>query len=395
MAILKIGIIAIISATVALILLLSKNTQQIKEFLMLLSPAYLIVILSVLNRIMARKNIQHSENSNIRKALSRIALWVISGIFVLNISLVFILYVFSRDESFKDWPYGHWQVDNIESIYASRDNIPIQNTEAVKEARRILLPLRPYILESSDAHNISPEAVATFILLNRMLREKYLTHDFHSGLSHLLWNWHVFPDQKSMFDSSPLYRSEAGKWLLLALPNHIQFQDRAVDFLGGIIMGGATTMGNMQIKASSVYGFEKEKSVRSDNLWQRSGIDVSNLSDREISWLLLTNPQLDIEAGVAALRQSIDELSALQAEGIIISSVDLSAIGYEDWFSIFSDITNNLSIDLELSPRPITLHDLTNYFTMKSQDISRLNYVEYFAIVIQSGVFEDHSNAGA
>ena len=256
-----------------------------------------------------------------------------------------------------------------------------------------MLPLRPYIIESCEANGVSPEAVATFVLVNRMLREKYPTYDFHSGLAHLLWHWRVFPEQRNMYDSSSLYRSEIGRWFLRILPTHIRLQDRAADFLGGIVMGGSTTMGNMQVKASPIHGFEEEKNIRADGLWERLGIDMSKLSDREINWLLITNPQLDIEAGVVALKQSIAEISVLQVDGIVVSSVDLSSVSDEDWFYIFSDISN-LSGTANSSPRPIELHDLTNYLRLDSQDIYRLNYLEYYAIVIQSGIFEDNSNAG-
>jgi hypothetical protein len=392
--ILKAGVVAAVSVTVALLLLLHTDTPQLKEFLLLLSPAYLIVILSVLSRVIVRTNTRHSKHIGARTALSRITLWIISGIFVLNIIGVFVLYVFSRDESFDDWRYGHWHVDNFESLYASADDIPIQNVEAVAEARRILLPLRPYIIECCNAHDVSPNAVAAFILVNRMLREKYPTYDFNSGLAHLFWHWRVFPEQRNMYDNSPLYRSEAGRWLLHILPTHIRLQDRAADFLGGLILGGSTTMGNMQIKAGPIRGFELEKSVRADDLWKRSGIDVSSMSDREINWLLMTDPRLDIEAGVTALRQSIDNLASLQKEGSIVCAVDLSAfIDDAGWFHIFSDIDDNLSDAVNASPRTVTLHDLTNYLRLEPKDIYRLNYMEYYAIAIQSGIFEDSPDA--
>jgi len=394
MLILKIGIVVAVAVTAILSVLLYPDTPQLKEFLALLSPAYLIIIISVLSRVTTRKNIKQSKNINVRRALNRIFIWIVSAIFILDIVGVSALYVYSRDGSFNDWPYGHWQVDNPESVYASIDNIPKQNVNAVKEARQILLPLRPYIVESCNAHDISPEAVATFILVNRMLRDKYPTYDFHSGLAHLLWHWRVFPEQRNMYDSSPLYRSEICRWLLRLLPTNIRLQDRAADFLGGIIMGGSTTLGNMQIKASPVHGFEEEKNIRVDDLWQRLGIDVSNLSDREINRLLMTDSRLDIEAGAAALRQSIDELCALQAEGSITCTVDLSSIGDTDWFCIFSDISNKLSVEAGSSPRPIISHDLTCYLRLETEDIYRLNYIEYYAIVIQSGIFEDDPNAG-
>jgi hypothetical protein len=109
----------------------------------------------------------------------------------------------------------------------------------------------------------------------------------------------------------------------------------------------------------------------------------------------MTDPQLDIEAGVAALRKSIDELSALQAEGSVISSVDLSSISDADWFYIFSDISNDTSHTANLSPRPIASHDLTSYYwVLEPQDNYRVNYVEYYAILMQSGIFEDNPDAG-
>ena len=395
MLILKIGIVVAVAVTAILSILLYPDTPQLKEFLALLSPAYLIIIISVLSKVTTRKNIKHSKNVNIRRVLNRIFIWIVSAIFILDIAGVSALYVFSRDGSFNDWPYGHWQVDDPESVYASIDNIPKQNVKAVKEARKILLPLCPYIVESCNAHDVSPEAVATFILVNRMFRDKYPTYNFHYGLTHMLWHLRVFPEQRNMFDSSPLYRSEVGRWFLRVLPTHIRLQDRAADFLGGIIMNGSTSMGNTQVRANQIFGFEQEKSVRADDLWRRLDIDVSKLSNREINWLLLTNRRLDIEAGVAALAQSIDETAALQDEGCIVCCVDLSSLANADWFYLFSEISGYKSGSAGNSPRLIESHDLTGcYIQLEPGDIQRMNYVEYYAIVIQSRIFEDDPNAG-
>jgi hypothetical protein len=389
MRLLYIGTSLILISTAALVLLLHDDILQLKEFLMLLIPAYLIVIVPILGRILARSKTRQIEKPRSRTILGRIGLSIISIIFVLDIAGVFLVYAYSRDRSFNDWPDGHWVADNPEDLFASADNIPVQNVKAVEEARRILIPLRPYIIDSSEAHDISPEAVAAFILVNRMFRAGYPLFGFHSGLAHLCWDLGVFPQQRNMYDNSPLYATESGRWLLRTLPTHIRLQDRFTDFLGGIIVGGSSnTMGNMQIKASERRGFEEEKSIRGDNLWARFDIDVSRMSNRRINWLLLTDPRLDIEAGVAALRQSIDRLIPLQESGEIVSDADLSRLDLTDWFHIFSEISDELPPQGE--SRPIAIHDLTVHCPIEMEDISRLNYLEYYAIVIQSGVFSDN-----
>jgi len=403
MTILKIGISLALLITAFLIFLLRTDIMQLKEFLMLLIPAYCIIIIPILVMINTRIekmrrpaiNTRSTSDSKIRTVVRYMVLWFFTIIFTLNIAFVSCLYLFSRDGSFNDWMFGHLQTNNPEAFCTlTKDGfrpIAIQNVEAVREARRILLPLRSCIIESSKAHDISPDAAATFILVNRMLRDNYPTYDFHSGAAHVFWHLGTFPQQVVMDDTSPIYRTQWGNLLMRILPAHIGLQDRAADFLGGIIMGRSATMGNMQIKASPIRGFEEEKSVRGHNLWQRMNINLSKLSDREINWMLLTDPQLDIEAGVAALRQSIDELAALQKEGKIATTVDLSSLNNRDWFYLFSEVSRNKweSSFSDNSPRFIALHDFTNIFRLKSKDKYRLNYVEYFVIEIESAIFED------
>ena len=403
MTILKIGISLAALITGFLIFLLRTDIMQFKEFLMLLIPAYCIVIIPILVGINTRlekmrrlpDSTRSTSNGNIRVAVRHAVLWFFAIIFILNIACVSCLYLFSRDGSFNDWKFGHLKTDNPEAFCTlTKDGfrpVAIQNVEAVREARRILLPLRPYIIESGKAHDISPDAVATFILMNRMLRDKYPTYDFHGGAAHIFWHLGTFPEQKVMDDTSPIYKTQWGKLLMRILPAHILLQDRAADYLGGIIMGRSSTMGNMQIKASPIRGFEEEKNVRGDNLWRRMNIDLSGLSDRQISLMLLTDPRLDIEAGVAALRLSIDKLAAMQKERIINAAIDLSSLNDRDWFYIFSEISRNKSgaSSPDDSSRSLELHDFTNFFRLLSQDKYRLNFTEFYIIAIQSSVIED------
>ncbi|MFH1676000.1 MAG: hypothetical protein ABIC40_03160, partial [bacterium] len=257
--------------------------------------------------------------------------------------------------------------------------IHLSNIEAIKEARNILLPLRPYILESSNAHDIDPNAIATLILVNRMVKAKRPTYDFKNGLAHVLWEQGA-SGQKNLKDLSPLTESSVlGKLLVQILPAHIQLQDDAVDIFTGLVLGLSPTIGNMQIRADMVPSFENEKSVKVDNLWSGLNIDLSALTNRQINRMLLINPRLDIEAGTAALKQSIDQIPK---------------ISKMDWYDIFSEANTHRYLDPD--SKEDVAHSIIYLYgpyglvqDLRVVYVPTANYPLFYIIAVESGVFND------
>jgi len=429
--------------------------EQFREFLILLAPACAVTALFVLTHYIPSRAPQPARPEQSRRhaklkttisrainAINSLIAAILLLLFASNIAGVVAIYAFSHDRSFNDWRYGFPSCDEITQLrpvgtsddtFTEEDGladpnttdpthfhhrveyfkrlregpvrpIAIENIEAIKEARRILLPLRPYIVDSSNAHGIQPDVVATFVLVNRMIRAGYLTYDFRAGLAHALWHRRVFLEQRNMYDLSPLLNmSELNRWSVRHLPIYIRLQDRAVDVLGGLLIGASTTMGNMQIKADIVPGFEEEKNVRGHDLWSRFDVDLAGVSNRQINWMLLTDPKLDIEAGTAALRQSIDDVIVKQKEGEIVESFDLSLMN-DDWLYyevptdvqryapdlIFAKANDNQSLSMGgYSGRPIELHDFTNYMRLSGEDASKRNYPLFHVIAMEAGVFDE------
>jgi len=227
----------------------------------------------------------------------------------------------------KTWYYRQLQFGPIRPI-------AIENVEAVREARAILFSLKPFIEESSRAHRVPPQVVATFLLLNRMVLSKTGTYDLREGWDHLVWYLNPRRHQEdimSFLEDRKARDSMGRKYLESSHPvefwirdrlKSVPLQDRGADILGGLLLGLNPTTGDMQIRASQVEddALRHETNIRDHHLLSRLGIEVSKLSNRQLNWMLLTDPRISMEAGAASLRVTMNRLIEAQQKGLIASS---------------------------------------------------------------------------
>ncbi|MBU0759465.1 MAG: hypothetical protein KKA34_03800 [Candidatus Omnitrophica bacterium] len=282
--------------------------------------------------------------------------------------------------------------------HGPRRPVAIENVEAVRKAREILLPLKADIQEIAEAHNIPPDIVATFILYNKMIKDRFPTYDLKEGLGMFFWHHDMLPDDVGIDEARsgqtgyPFYDMLAG-----ILPTDMKLQDSIADRLGSAA-NTSPTSGLMQVRAGPVKEFPEERNVKTHGLWKRLGIDASNLSNREINQMLLTNPYLAIEAGVAALRQEIDRQIELQEQGerasmpLAPSFEDLlrGSWIYENYdnyaveqfgpdFFLWMIITN-----FPFSP---TIQNITN--ALLTDDLRNADFPLFHIIALESGVFDE------
>jgi hypothetical protein len=370
----KLTTFSVVSFITTLILFAIFNDKEniaiaIKPFLPLLAPAIITMGIFVLYEFRAAKlsklQGEHKEDSKLKKWSRRSFLAASLAVFISNIAGVNLLYIFSRDRSFNRWRYGYPDLENIIRLrsVSSKEAIDkkvrfdekaeyfrhlkkgpirplaIENIEAIKEARAILSFLREYIVDSCNYHNIPTDVLSAFILVNEMIKKYYPTYDLESGLSHVLWHKKKLTNAETeeslegyMFfgdfsDYNPIVEK-----LTKLFPN-IKLQDRVGDFLGAIA-NAIPSIGKMQNRINHVIGFGNEINIKEHDLWKRFDIDISGLNNRQISFMVLRDPKLDIEAGAAALRLSVERLIDSQSIGKIDQSPrlpDLSFMKKGDW----------------------------------------------------------------
>ncbi|HEX9744584.1 MAG TPA: hypothetical protein VGB30_04070 [bacterium] len=361
---------------------LRNDPGLLEDFTRLLIPAYLIVGLQILcTLIFCAETPAYFKRESARypelvKIIERILLFLkklVLAVFILAITFVIAIYFFSRDFSFQDWGYL-----NGKPVVVSYDDLEytenVDISAAIVEARKILDPVKPYIIESGEAHDIPPEAIATFILINKMVRERYPTYDPRVGLAHALWEMKIYPQQRNMYDLSPIYNSSGSVRLLMRyLPRQTRIQDRVCDVFGGLMLEASPTVGLMQVRANEIPGFEEEKNVRVNGLWDRFEINTDELTDRQINWMLMRNQRLNIEAGTVALRQALDDTEYSDSA---------------DWSEIFALLNHTRDWEpvTHTNDSPLALFKFTQDRGICT--LPEADYELFYRIAVESGVFE-------
>ncbi|MFH1776352.1 MAG: hypothetical protein ABH952_02160 [Candidatus Omnitrophota bacterium] len=239
--------------------------------------------------------------------------------------------------------------------------------------------------------------MATFILYNSMIKSYFPTYDLREGAGMLLWH-HGIVNKDMGIDS--VRDGRTGNvlvdYLLNLIPTDIKLQDRAADILGWLA-GTSVTIGNMQVRSGPVENFPEERNVKTHDLLKRLEIDTSGLSNTQINWMLLTNPRLDIEAGVAALRQELDKQIEFQHQGRRANTP--LAPNFEElkdnW--IYPKYDNyaarqfgpDLLLWLIISDFPFspTIQDFTN--NLLTDDLRNADFPLFHIIALESGVFDE------
>jgi len=155
--------------------------------------------------------------------------------------------------------------------------IDMDNIEAVIYARKKLGPAVPYFVDSGQAHDVPPDILAG-VAVTYLLRKAYEpSYGLLEGLKTTL------DDGKTDLPES-LVNILNG--VLNTMPggfNNIKVQDRAADFLGGIVGSASPTTGWHQIRAGRTTTWPREFNVKEDNLWSRWQVDATHWSNRQIN----------------------------------------------------------------------------------------------------------------
>jgi len=432
-------------------------TYPVQVFIPFMLPSFvifciLLICYSFAHRKVRRADIPPPITGIIRSIfgliLKRIIPVILVIILVLNVSFVFLQYRFSRDESFDDWPAGKPGLDEVATIrpVVGESSVPekpetrfkeqvdywqqlksgpgrqidIRHVEAIKEARRILSPLKMDIEESSArnrvyGHAIPPDIIATFILANEMMKKKKPTYSLAGCIFHVVYRffrWENKPLQdfvmKAMTDGIEIDDDNpVSYWLATQTLKifNIPLQDRVWDISAGLVLGSSPTMGLMQVRANAIQDVDflkflklgEEKNVKQNGLWDRVGIDAENLSERRINWMLYTDPQLGIEAGTAALRLALEDFNRDQRKGDIPTMPvipDIREIIAGDWMypKFDSLITRKYGPDLMMEL--IARNEVFTYPTMTQRftnclSFSPAKHLPWLHMVVwESGVFD-------
>ncbi len=200
--------------------------------------------------------------------------------------------------------------------------IAIEDLEAVRYARKELLSLVPYFLDSGRAHQIPPDVLAAVGLTNRMMNAFRPSYDLAAGLTMALRDAGGGEN-----GAEPRGEESETPGLLERLPE-VKIQDRATDWLAGRVMGASPTIGLLQIRGGLTP--LHEFNVRDQDLWARWGVDSSALSNRDINGRLL-DPQWNIEAAAALYEQMISEGIIRQEAGKVREMPNLRKLRNERW----------------------------------------------------------------
>jgi hypothetical protein len=277
--------------------------------------------------------------------------------------------------------------------------ISIENIYAVREARRILIPWKQYILNSSKAHDVPPDLVAAILLYNCMIKAKFPSYSLVEGLGMTAWDLGFVDRNKINFEAAR--NGETGhsmlNFLIGLVPGDFKLQH---DFAGNLATwaGATPTIGPMQVRVDQVPGFPEERSVRQNNLLARfPNIKISTMSNRAIGRLLLSSSELGIEAGVASLELTLKKLINDQSNGTIASMPlmpDLRFLHFTNsLYTRYDNIASQLFgpevftsvvIRKEFPFHP-TIQEITNNLLV--DDFGNFNLPLFFIISQESGVF--------